>query len=96
MLLTNQLGVSKVHSPLHNFARAMEQARSDAEADIQPRLVQASLVTTGRYLAALIIAEYRHAEATGKAYETAVLGVVDQLWVEGDRSAPKGDKRSIG
>ncbi len=63
----DRLGVSKVHSLRHTFARAMEQAGAKVS-DVQARLGHASLATTGRYLAALASAENPHADAIGDMF----------------------------
>ncbi len=63
----NRLGVSKVHSLRHTFARAMEQAGAKVS-EVQARLGHASLATTGRYLAALASAENQHADAIGDMF----------------------------
>jgi integrase len=57
-----RLGTSKVHTLRHTFARAMEDAGAKVS-EIQARLGHSSLVTTGRYLAALRSDENRHADA---------------------------------
>lgn len=55
-----RLGVSKVHTLRHTFARAMEDAGAKVST-IQSRLGHSSLATTGRYLAAMHQAENEHA-----------------------------------
>ena len=57
-----RLGVSKVHTLRHTFARAMEDSGAKVS-EIQARLDHSSLATTGRYLAALSQADNAHAEA---------------------------------
>ncbi len=55
-----RLGVSKVHTLRHTFARAMEDAGAKVST-IQSRLGHSSLATTGQYLAAMRQAENEHA-----------------------------------
>jgi site-specific recombinase XerD len=55
------LGVSKVHTLRHTFARAMEDAGAKVS-EIQARLGHTSLATTGRYLAALRSGENIHGD----------------------------------
>lgn len=55
-----RLGVSKVHTLRHTFARAMEDAGAKIST-IQSRLGHQSLATTGHYLAAMHRAENEHA-----------------------------------
>ncbi len=57
-----RLGISKVHSLRHTFAKAMEDSGAKVS-EIQARLGHSSLATTGRYLAALSQADNAHAEA---------------------------------
>ena len=63
----DRLGVRKVHTLRHTFARAMERAGAKVS-DIQSRLGHSSLATTGRYLAALRSAENEHAEALERMF----------------------------
>lgn len=58
----DRLGVSRVHSLRHTFAKAMEDSGAKVS-DIQARLGHSSLATTGRYLAALKRAENDQADA---------------------------------
>jgi integrase len=55
------LGTSKVHSTRHTFAHTMEAIGAPIS-EIQARLGQKSLATTGRYLASLKRAENRHGD----------------------------------
>lgn len=62
-----RLGVSKVHSLRHTFARAMEDSGAKVS-DIQARLGHTSLATTGRYLAALRRADNAHADKLAELF----------------------------
>jgi integrase len=62
-----RLGVSKVHSLRHTFARAMEDAGAKVS-DIQAKLGHTNLATTGKYLTALKKAENQHSEALAKLF----------------------------
>lgn len=62
-----RLGVSKVHTLRHTFARAMEDAGAKVST-IQSRLGHTSLATTGRYLAALNQAENEHASQIAEMF----------------------------
>lgn len=61
------LGISKVHTLRHTFARAMEDSGAKVS-DIQARLGHTSLATTGRYLAALRQADNPQADALSKIF----------------------------
>jgi len=61
-----RLGTSKVHALRHTYAHMM-QADGAASSVIQAKLGHESLVTTGRYLAALTRADDPHADALARA-----------------------------
>lgn len=65
-----RLGVTKVHSLRHTFAKAMEDAGAKVS-DIQARLGHASLDTTGRYLRALKRSENAQAEDLARMFGLA-------------------------
>lgn len=67
VLCEQHLGTSRVHTLRHTFARELEASGAKVS-DIQARLGHDSLATTGRYLAALKLAENPYAETLASRF----------------------------